>query len=149
MPDTIKMADKGSLTRKLLATTELGEPGLTGVKSLTGANDDDGLNFSFEYGGFLFAVRASAKQQNTLIRLHANLGNMPYTAENATARHHAMAVLRSASQALGGRVSLTPEQQILLREEISIDEPLTPVLLVMAKPYLELLTRFVRPPVLA
>ncbi len=149
------MTDKGTLTKNLLATTAHGEPGLAGIKSLAGDDTGEDLKFSFEYSGFLFAVRASAGHQNTQIRLHANLGSMPYTAENKMARTHAMAVLRSASQALGGRVSLTPRQQILLRENVTIDEPLTPVmllsrtaeLLVMAKPYLELLTRFVHPPV--
>lgn len=151
------MAEKGSVTQELLATTETGAPGLTGIMTLAGAAAGDGLNFSFEYGGFLFAVHASAEQQRTKIRLHANLGDMPDTAENAIARNHAMAVLRSASRALGGRVSLTPQQRIMLREEITIAEPLTPVtlmsrtaeLLIMAKPYLELLTHFVRPPVRA
>lgn len=154
MANTTKMADKGDVTKNLLATTEAGEPGLAGLKTLTGVGGEDGVNFSFEYGGFLFAVRAFAEQQNTQIRLHAKLGNLPYTAENAIARSHAMTVLKSASRALGGRVSLTPQQRIMLREDITIDEPLTPVmlmsrtaeLLVMAKPYLELLTQYVEPP---
>jgi hypothetical protein len=156
MANMTEMADKGNVTKNLLATTEAGEPGLAGLKSLTGAGGDEGVNFSFEYGGFLFAVRAFAEQQNTQIRLHANLGNLSYTAENAIARSHAMTVLKSASRALGGRVPLTPQQRIMLREDISIDEPLTPVmlmsrtaeLLVVAKPYLELLTQYVEPPVL-
>jgi hypothetical protein len=152
-----EMAEKGSVTQELLATTKTGAPGLTGIMSLAGASGGEGLNFSFEFGGFLFAVHASAEQQRTKIRLHANLGDMPYTAENATARNYAMAVLRSASCALGGRVSLTPQQRIMLREEIIFAEPLTPVtlmsrtaeLLIMANPYLELLTHFVRPPIRA
>ena len=149
------MNDKGQATRELLENTRQGSLGLDQTASLTGKSSDDGLRFSFEYSGFLFAVRAAAGQQNTSIRFHANLGNMPYTAENPYARRHAMAVLRSAGRALGGRVVLTPEQRILLHESLVIDEPFTPVmlmsrtakLLVMAKPYLELLSRFVTPPV--
>ncbi len=148
------MNEKGVATKNLLATTLAGNPDLNAVRALAGAETSEGLNFTFEYSGYLFAVRASAGQQNTQIRFHANLGSLPYTAENSEARHHAMAVLRAASRMLGGRVRLTPQQRILLQENVTIDEPLTPVtlmsrtamLLIMAKPYLELLTRFVHPP---
>jgi hypothetical protein len=148
------MSDKGLVTKTFLETAQDGTPALTALKALTGEGESEELSFTFEYGGFLFAVKALTDQRTTQIRLHANLGSMPYTAENAEARGAAMAVLRSASQALGGRVRLTPRQRILLQEELELDEPLTPVtlmsrtakLLVLAKPYLELLTPYVHPP---
>ncbi len=149
------MSNQGHTTKQLLEGSETGVIGLDKASTLAGKGHDDGLRFSFEYGGFLFAVHAVAGQQSTKMRFHANLGSLPYTAENPHDRAHAMAVLRSASKALGGRVQLTPRQRILLQENITISEPFTPVLLmsraakllVMAKPYLELLSDFVHPPI--
>ena len=148
------MSDQGLATKDLLATTDTGAFGLDKAATLAGKYSEDGLSFTFEYGGFLFGVRAWAGRQSTNMRFHANLGSLPYTAENPQARHDAMAVLRSAGRALGGRVQMTPQQRILLQEQVTLDEPFTPVLLmsraakllVLAKPYLELLSRFVNPP---
>jgi len=149
------MSDQGAAARNLVDTFGSGPIGLDRATSLAGKSEGDGLRFTFEYEGFLFAVQASAGSQNTQMRFHANLGSLPYTAENSYARTQALAVLRSASRALGGRLQLTPRQRILLLEDITIDEPFTPVLLmsraakllVMAKPYLELLSGYVHPPV--
>ena len=148
------MNNQGLTTKQLLDSAGAGPLGLEKASEMAGKGGDDGLRFSFEYGGFLFAVFATSGEQNTNMRFHANLGSLPYTAENPHDRAHAMAVLRSASKALGGRVQLTPRQRILLQENITINEPLTPAmlmsraakLLVMAKPYLELLSEFVHPP---
>ena len=148
------MSNKGLATRELLESTSTGALGLDQTASLAGKGSDDGVRFTFEYGGFVFGVRATASQQTTNMQFHANLGNLPYTAEDSHARAHAMLVVRAASRALGGRVQLTKEQRIMLHDTIIIDQPFTPVLLmsraakllVMAKPYLELLTQFVHPP---
>jgi hypothetical protein len=149
------MSEHGAAARNLVDTFESGPIGLDRASSLAGKGHGDGLRFTFEYEGFLFAVHASAGSQNTEMRFHANLGSIPYTAEDPYARTQALAVLRSASRALGGRLQLTPRQRILLLEDIIIDEPFTPVLLmssaatllILAKPYLELLAGYVHPPV--
>lgn len=148
------MTNQGLATKNLLQLTDSGDIGLDRAAVLAGRSGGDGLRFTFEYGGFLFGVRARAQHQTTEMRFHANLGSLPYTAEDPQARHDAMAVLRSAGRALGGRVVMTPEQRVMLRETVTLDEPFTPVLLmsraakllVVAKPYLELLGRYINPP---
>lgn len=149
------MSEHGAAARQLVDTLDSGPIGLGQASSLAGKGGDESLRFTFEYAGFLFAVQASAGSQNTQMRFHANLGSIPYTAEDPHARTQALAVLRSASRALGGRLQLTPRQRILLLEDVTIDQPFTPVLLmsraamllIMAKPYLELLSSYVHPPV--
>ncbi len=139
-----------------------GRPAGIGVRSL--AVDGQGrlarrpestpLDFTFEYRGFLFAVRAESDDHNGRMRFHAHLGNLPYSAESSGKRADTLAIVAAAGQALGGRVHLTPEQRILLLEEMRFDAPLTPVVLISnivrllleAKPFLELLARVVEPP---
>lgn len=131
--------------------------GLDQVASLAGKDADGPLEFTFEYQGYVFAVQADASQQRTNMKFRANLGSLPYTAEDPVARSSAYAVLKSASQVLGGKVRLTPRQRVILSDDITIDAPLTPVVLlslstrvlVQAKPYLELLARYISPPVRA
>jgi len=131
-----------------------GSLGLNRAGELAGKGEDGDIKFTFEYLGFLFAVRAAASEQRTNVRFHANLGNMPYTGESAERRRDAMNILWFAAAKLGGRVRMTPEQRILLTEEFWLDEPLTPTalmtcaakLLLKAKPYLELLIAVVSPP---
>lgn len=112
------------------------------------------VNFSFQYKGFLFAGRTETAQEGTRLRLHAHLGNLPYSAESGYARANAAAIVAAASRKLGGRVVVSPSQRIFLIDEREFDQPLTPVLLVTtttrlvleAKPYLELLAVVVKPP---
>ena len=137
------------------AGDDLAPMGLDQVASLGGKDADGPLEFSFEYQGYIFAVQADASEQRTNIKFRANLGSLPYTAEDPVARSSAYAVLRAASQVLGGKVRLTPRQRVILLDDITVDEPFTPVVLlslstrvlVQAKPYLELLATFISPPV--
>ncbi len=131
-----------------------GRLGLDRATQLAGRGSGNELNFSFEYDGFLFAVRATTAEQKTNVRFHAHLGNLPYTGESKHSRTDALAILWAAEPALGGRVRLTHRQRIIFTEEIWIDEPLTPVtliscsarLLLRAKPYLAMLSEVVSPP---
>lgn len=115
------------------------------------------LEFTFEYRGFLFAVRTESDDHNGHMRFHAHLGNLPYTAESSARRADALAIVAAAGRALGGRVQTTREQRILLCEEMRFEEPLTPVvlmsstvrLLLEATPFLDLLAQVVKPPVAA
>ena len=129
--------------------------GLDHVAAIRRGETKEVVEFTFEYLGFIFAVRADTSQQQTRMSFRANLGSMPYTAEDPEARANALMVLRTASRVLGGRVRLTPRQRLILSDELRFDEPLTPIsmmsrsarLLLRVKPYLELLTSYVRPPV--
>ncbi len=115
------------------------------------------LEFTFEYRGFLFAVRMESNDHNGHMRFHAHLGNLPYSAESVRRRADALTIVAAAGRALGGRVQTTREQRILLFEEMRFEEPLTPVvlmsstvrLLLEAQPFLELLAQVVEPPVAA
>ncbi len=119
--------------------------------------DSTRLEFTFEYRGFLFAVRTESNDHSARMRFHAHLGNLPYSAESLGKRADALAIAVAAGRALGGRVQTTREQWILLFEEMLFEEPLTPVvlmsgtarLLLEAQPFLKLLAQVVEPPVAA
>lgn len=112
------------------------------------------FEFSFEYLGLLFAVKASSEGQKTHMKVHAHLGNMPYSVEGSARRNNALQILDVASLHLGGRVIVTPRKRILLIEDYVFNEPLTPVLmltktttlLIQAKPFLEIMARVITPP---
>ncbi|MEO5335983.1 MAG: hypothetical protein H7841_03670 [Magnetospirillum sp. WYHS-4] len=112
------------------------------------------LAFTFSFRGVLFAGQAESTYDRSRLRLRADLGPLPYTAESSAKRTNALAIVGAASRALGGRMRLSPDQHILLLEELGFDIPLTPrdlmantVRLVLeAKPYLDLLSLLVQPP---
>lgn len=152
------MSDEPTTGLKFIEETCQGDQaalGLDRIPGLRGADTGGQLEFTFDFQGYVFAVRADARQQQTHMSFRANLGSLPYTAENLQARASAMTILRAASRALGGRVRMTPRQRIILSEEMRFSEPLTPILLMsrsarlllQAKPYLDLLSQYVSPPV--
>ena len=143
-----------SLVEVLNSST--GKPlGLNKASQIAGKGSQ--FEFTFEYLGFLFAVKAMSHQQTTIMRVHANLGNIPYTVEGGNRRANALEILGAATIHLGGQVTVSNQQRILLQEEYTFDEPLTPVLmitkatilLVRAKPFLKLMARVVTPPMIA
>ena len=150
------MPENSALNTKSLVAAMDGradEPlGLMKAKEISGKGD--AFEFSFEYLGFLFAVKANADGQKTKMRVHANLGCVPYTAEGPSRRATAMEILGAAAEYLGGHVTISRQQRILLYEDYVFDEPLTPVLLltkattlmIKAKPFLQLMARVVQPP---
>lgn len=118
--------------------------------------DGGELAFSFRFRGVLFAGQAESEVDGGRMRIHANLGALPYSLESRYRRENALAIVTAASQALGGRMRVTPEQRILLMDDRNLDEPLSPralmnnvVRLVLeAKPFIELLSVVVEPPLL-
>jgi len=131
--------------------------GLDEVVSLAGDGRAGPFEFRFEYQGVVFQVVAGPADQGTNMKFRAILGDLPYTAEDPAARKNAAMILYAASKVLGGRVRLSERQHVMLVDEIWVAEPMTPVLLlsqaakllVQAKPYLELLAFYVRPPLAA
>lgn len=115
---------------------------------------DRRVDFTFEYRGFLFAVRAKPVPEGVSVRIHANLGHLPYTQENSQNRLNALAIVSAAVDALGGRMRITPGQSILMMENFLVEGAFefktvmakTVSLLVQAKPYLELLSVVIHPP---
>lgn len=157
------MSSDGSITRDLIA--DIGAhgadngPGSAGRSAgdLSRKKSDGKLEFGFEYRRIPFVVQAVANNQGTDMSLRASLGNLPFTAEDPERRATAIAILEIASSDLGGRIRLTREQRLVLDEQIRLDEPLTPSVLLTrtatvvlrAKPYLELLALVIDPPVKA
>ena len=127
--------------------------GLGKAAELAGMSDH--FDFTFQYLGFLFAVKATTIDGRRLVKFHANLGKLPFTSENRNGRVNALRIVDTAGNALGGKVEITPNQRIMLAEDIWLDEPMTPVLLVSiaarllirAKPYLEMLAGAVNQPI--
>ena len=147
-------AEKTKSLVEIMETTDGQAIGLTKASEIAGKGSE--IKFTFEYLGFLFAVKAKNRQQKTVMRMHANLGNIPYTVEGGGRRSNALEILGAATIHLGGRVSISNHQRILLQEEYTFDEPLTPVMLitkattlmVRAKPFLELMARVITPPLM-
>jgi len=130
--------------------------GISRSRELAGGNPTEQMEFTFTHRGFLFAVRARSHEQATEMQFRAHLGNLPYTYEDPFARINAFSVVEAAGAALGGRITLTEQQRIMLSELIIINEPLTPTLLMTkatslilkAEPYLELLSMIITPPII-
>lgn len=146
----------GELTHELVAAVEAADRGEKGKLStaLTEKSADHQIEFGFEYRDIPFVVRAVAHDLGTDMEIRASLGNLPYTAENPEGRMTALAIVKEASRALGGRVTMDRSQRIVLAERYRLEEPLTPTVLLTrtvqlvlaAKPYLELLSLVVPPP---
>ncbi len=85
-------------------TLKLNEQGLPTENNLS-----KGLVFNFEYMRFLFAVWADADENNKgcLVRIHAHLGALPYSAQSVDNRANASAILMAANRTLKGPLLLT------------------------------------------
>ena len=112
------------------------------------------VEFTFEYLGFRFAIRAETDDRDGHMTIDAVLGTLPYTAEGSYARVNAWAIVAAAESALDRRLHMTGDQRIVFADEMHFDEALTPATLlaatarslIQAKPFLELLTAVVEPP---
>ena len=151
-------ASPGAITRSLVSLLDAeaggGETALSLSNDLSRKKADRRLDFGFEYRGIPFVVRAEAEGPGTTMEIRASLGDLPYTAEDPERRMTALAILEAASGHLGGRIRLSRRHRVELVERFRFDEPLTPALLLtrtaelvlQAKPYLELLSLVVPPP---
>ncbi len=118
------------------------------------AGSDKPLKFSFQYRGVVFAGWAESDLEKGRMQLLADLGALPYTMESDFRRANALAIVREAGKALGGRVWITPHQHILLMGQEHFDSLPTPRVLIAtavrlvleAKPFMELLSVVVEPP---
>lgn len=144
-------------TKQLLKTMDkVGDQplGLGNAAELAGKSRT--FDFTFEYLGFIFAVKATAENRKSHMRFRANLGKIPFSFENSKSRSNAIGIVNLAGTMLGGKVHVSPEQRIMLADEFWYDEPLTPnllmskmvELLINAQPYLGLLAESVNIPVM-
>jgi hypothetical protein len=111
------------------------------------------LDFNFTYLGYPFAVRAQSRDDVTTIDIRTILGNMPYSAESYNSRVAAAKILSAINAKLGLNMVLTKNQKLILSNEVTNDKPITPhnlltlvtTMLLQAKPYLDLLSEYVKP----
>jgi len=101
---------------------------------------------AFEYRGAPFQALIVAGDE-ARVRLTANLGKMPFSAESPIARRLIAQLIAGAERLPRGRIALGPGNEIVLETEEAPPAPRTPVsvmatiiaLLLDIKPYLELL----------
>lgn len=103
------------------------------------------LAFRFSACGVLF--EAEIADRRSPLRLRANLGKLPYSAESPDGRSLARVVLGASDRLGRGHILLTDEHDMVLEGELSPPEPRTSARVIAAavalvldfKPYLDLL----------
>ena len=115
------------------------------------------LHFRFSACGVDFEADLASK--TAPLRLRANLGKLPYSAESPDGRRLARTVMAATDRLRRGHILLSPEQDIVLEGELNPPSPRTPVaviatavtLILEFKPYLDMLAEAIaiRRPTLA
>lgn len=111
--------------------------------------DDRPLSFRFSACGIEFEADLASKAAP--LRLRANLGKLPYSAESPDGRRLARLVMAATDRLCRGHILLSPDQDMLLEGELNPPSPRTPVNVIAAavtlildfKPYLDLLAEAV------
>ena len=105
------------------------------------------LHIRFHYLGVPFEVEIPGAE-SAEIRLHCDLGELPYTAESPVGRHYAQQLVRSASVLPHGRIFIDSQQHIRLETACPRPTPSTisqvfaaiAAMLLESLPYLRFLT---------
>jgi len=138
----INFVEKADLPLSLehtVVTTESGELEYT---------HRDELEITVRYCGYWFGIHANNNGTISTLSIHAILGHLPYSYENAFLRTHILAVVRAASRALQGTFKVDEKQNIILIDDVKTEGHLTPKMILTEttkvmlqfKPYLELLS---------
>ena len=106
---------------------------------------DQPLHFTFTACGIRF--EAELADRSAPLRLKANLGKLPYTAESAEGRRLARSVIAATDRLGCGQIMLSDQQDMVLTAELASPTPRTPVnviataacIIAACKPYLDLL----------
>jgi len=107
--------------------------------------DDRALAFRFSACGVQF--EAEMADRSAPLRLRANLGKLPYSAESPEARSLTRSVLAATSQLRRGHILLTTDHDMVLEGELAPPSPRTPARVIATavalvldfQPYLTLL----------
>ncbi|HJP23644.1 MAG: hypothetical protein QF546_13505 [Alphaproteobacteria bacterium] len=102
-------------------------------------------NFTFHWLGIMFACRAQETDDGARIRMFAELGQIPYSAESRINRLRTMALLKLSGHIADGEFVTGPRQTLLFRSEFALPLPLNgstlmgsiSAHLLKVKPYLE------------
>ncbi|MAG95293.1 MAG: hypothetical protein QF797_10395 [Alphaproteobacteria bacterium] len=103
-------------------------------------------NFTFHWLGITFACRAQETDDGARIRMFAELGHIPYSAESRIDRLRTMTLLKLSGHIADGDFVTGPRQTLLFRSEFVLPLPLNgstlmgsiSAHLLKVKPYLEL-----------
>jgi len=106
---------------------------------------DQPLHFTFTACGIRF--EAELADSSAPLRLEANLGKLPYTAESPEGRRLARSVMAATDRLGCGQIMLSEQQDMVLTAELAPPAPRTPVnviataacIVAACKPYLDLL----------
>ncbi|HIC81465.1 MAG TPA: hypothetical protein EYH07_09290 [Kiloniellaceae bacterium] len=106
---------------------------------------DRPLHFTFTACGIRF--EAELADRSAPLRLKANLGKLPYTAESPEGRRLARSVIAATDRLGCGQIMLSDQQDMILTAELASPAPRTPVnviatatcIIAACKPYLDLL----------
>jgi len=109
------------------------------------ASEDRPLHFRFSACGIEFEADLASK--TAPLRLRANLGKLPFSAESPDGRRLARTVMAATDRLRRGHILLSEEQDMVLEGELNPPSPRTPVAVIATavalimdfKPYLDLL----------
>ena len=147
---TQRLADSGIPTIEALAKQnlplEFGAVELDAGGRVTPRDPAKPLNFRFHYLGVPFDVEVPGAE-STEIRLAADLGELPYTAESPIGRQYAQQLVRAAATLPHGRIFIDHRQHIRLEATCARPNPSTisqvfaaiAVILLESLPYLRFL----------
>ncbi len=134
---------------------EVGSIALGDDGHISRRDPDQPLHFAFTACGVRFD--ADLADRSAPLRLEANLGKLPYTAESPEGRQLARSVMAATDRLGCGQILLSDQQDMVLKAEMAPPAPRTAVnviataayLVAALKPYLDLLGEAVairRPP---
>lgn len=105
------------------------------------------VRFQFLYLGQTVHGEIEDSETHSRLRLRAELGRVPYSAESKDWRNNVLALVEAANEALQGGVRITPDQRIVSVYDDELLSPLTGAMMIGAivqfllhiRPYLELI----------
>ena len=87
------------------------------------------LSFSFDFEGATFTAEARPAHGDWIIVLPAELGPLPYSAESLTARPAIQALVAAQTGSSGLRIDLDDAINLVVRGNVVVPQPVTPVAL--------------------
>ena len=124
---------------------EVGSVSLGDDGHIRRSDEDRPLYFQFSACGIAF--EANLAHKTAPLRVRANLGKLPFSAESPEARRLARTVMAATDRLRRGHILLSADQDMVLEGELNPPSPRTPVsviatavaLILDFKPYLDLL----------
>jgi hypothetical protein len=105
------------------------------------------VRFEFQYLGQVVHGEIEDSETHSRLRLRAELGRVPYSAESKDWRMNVLGIVEAANEALHGAVRITPDQRIVAVYDDELISPMTGAMMIGAvaqflihiQPYLELI----------